>query len=160
MLEIMLHLNRLFIENKYKIKLKTYTSLLIFLLTISFCSLSAQNAIIKGIILDENNIPISKVNVTVGNEGTQTNFDGFYSLEVPSKKQLTLVFSHVTFKNIQISVPALSTNSDFEINPVMSLAIEQIGEVVISRNKRKRIEGITTISPEAVLKIPGANAGV
>ncbi len=42
----------------------------------------------------------------------------------------------------------------------MSLAIEQIGEVVISRNKRKRIEGITTISPEAVRKIPGANAGV
>ena len=160
MLEIILHLNQPFLENKYKLKLKTYTSILIFILTISFCSLSAQNAIIKGIVLDENDIPIAEVNVTVENDGTQTNFDGFYSLEVPPKKELTLVFSHVTFKNIQISVPALSANSDFEINPVMSLAIEQIGEVVISRNKRKRIEGITTISPEAVRKIPGANAGV
>ena len=73
MLEIILHLNQPFLENK--LKLKTYTSILIFILTISFCSLSAQNAIIKGIVLDENNIPIAEVNVTVGNEGTQTNFD-------------------------------------------------------------------------------------
>ena len=91
MLEIILHLNQLFLENKHKLKLKTYTSILIFILTISFCSLSAQNAIIKGIVLDENNIPITEVNVTVRNEGTQTNFDGFYSLEVPPKKELTLV---------------------------------------------------------------------
>ena len=160
MLEIILHLKQLFLENKPRVNLKTYTSLLLFLFIIISSTLSAQNAIIKGIVLDENNIPISEVNVSIGTRGTQTNFDGFFVLEVPSKKKLDLVFSHVTFKNIKISVPSLSPNADFEINPVMSLAIEQIGEVVISRNKRKRIEGITTISPEAVRKIPGANAGV
>ena len=42
----------------------------------------------------------------------------------------------------------------------MKVDIEQIGEVVISRKKENRIEGITTFSPEAIRKIPGANAGV
>ena len=140
--------------------MKTYTSLLLFLLFIATGNLLAQDAIIKGVVLDDNNTPVSEVNITAGDEGTQTNFDGFYSLKVPANQELTLIFSHVTFKNIQVIVPALSPNSDFEMNPVMKLDIEQIGEVVISRKKRMQIEGITTISPETIRKIPGANAGV
>ena len=91
MLEIILHLNQLFLENKPRVNLKTYTSLLLFLFIIISSTLSAQNAIIKGIVLDENNIPISEVNVSIGIGGTQTNFDGFFVLEVPSKKKLDLV---------------------------------------------------------------------
>ncbi|MAK34683.1 MAG: hypothetical protein CMC15_00675, partial [Flavobacteriaceae bacterium] len=48
-------------------------------------ALFAQNATIKGVILDENNVPISAVNVSIaGGLGTQSNFDGYYLLEVPS----------------------------------------------------------------------------
>ena len=140
--------------------MKTYTYLLLFLFFIITGNLLSQNAIIKGVVLDEKNTPVSEVNIATDDEGTQTNFDGFFSLEVPANQKLTLIFSHVTFKNIQVSVPALSPNSDFEINPVMKIDIEQIGEVVISRKKRMQIEGIITISPEAIRKIPGANAGV
>ena len=140
--------------------MKTYTSFLLFLFFITTGNLLSQNAIIKGVVLDEKNTPVSEVNIATDGEGTQTNFDGFFSLEVPANQKLTLIFSHITFKNIQVSVPALSPNSDFEINPVMKIKIEQIGEVVISRKKRMQIEGITTISPEAIRRIPGANAGV
>ena len=108
--------------------MKTYTSLLLILFFIGTGNLLAQNAIIKGVILDKNNSPISEVNITAGGKGTQTNFDGFFSLEVPANQELTLVFSHLTFKNVQVSVPALSPNSDFEMNPVMNIDIEQIGE--------------------------------
>jgi len=140
--------------------LKTSTLLLIFIFFITTGSLLAQNAIIKGVVLDENNIPVSGVNVTVGGDGTQTNFDGFYSLEAPSNQEIVLVFSHVSFKNVQVKIDALSPYSDFEMNPVMKIDVEQIGEVVISRKKRMQIEGIQTFSPETIRKIPGANAGV
>ncbi len=140
--------------------MKTSTLLLLFLFFVTSSSLLAQNAIIKGVVLDENNTPVSGVNVTVGGDGTQTNFDGFFSLEVPSNQELVLVFSHLSFKNVQVTIESLSPFSNFEINPVMKIDVAQIGEVVISRKKRKRVEGITTISPETIRLIPGANAGV
>jgi len=140
--------------------LKTSTFLLLFLLFITTGTLLAQNATIKGLVLDENNTPVAGVNVSAVNNGTETNFDGFFLLEVPANQEIILVFSHLSFKNIQVTIPELSPNSDFEINPVMKIDVEQIGEVIISRKKRKRIEGITTISPETIRRIPGANAGV
>ena len=140
--------------------MKTSTFLLLFLIFITSSSLLAQNATIKGVVLDENNTPVAGVNVSTSTTGTETNFDGFFLLEVPANQENVLIFSHLSFKNIQITIPELSPNSDFEMNPVMKIDVEQIGEVVISRKKRKRIEGITTISPETIRKIPGANAGV
>ena len=140
--------------------MKTSTFLLLSLLFITTGTLLAQNATIKGLVLDENNTPVAGVNVSAVNNGTETNFDGFFLLEVPANQEIILVFSHLSFKNIQVTIPELSPNSDFEINPVMKIDVEQIGEVIISRKKRKRIEGITTISPETIRRIPGANAGV
>jgi len=140
--------------------LKTATLLLFFLLFITTGSLLAQNATIKGVVLDENNAPISGVSISYNDDGTQTNFDGYFFIEVPAEQEVVLIFSHLSFKSVQVTVPGLSPNSDFEMNPVMKIDVEQIGEVVISRKKRKRVEGITTISPEAIRKIPGANAGV
>tara|TARA_R100000935_G_C2834807_1_gene167434 strand:+ start:564 stop:2951 length:2388 start_codon:yes stop_codon:yes gene_type:complete len=113
------------------------------------------------VILDENNVPISAVNVSIaGGLGTQSNFDGYYLLEVPSGQEITITFSHVSHKNAVVTIPALSPNEDFELNPVLKVDIEQIATVVVSVNQRKRVQGLTTISPEAIRKIPGANAGV
>jgi hypothetical protein len=36
---------------------------------------------------------------------------------------------------------------------------EQMGEVV-TMNSKKQVQGITTIAPEVIRKIPGANAGI
>ena len=47
-----------------------------------------------------------------------------------------------------------------EFNPVMDVSVEQIGVVELSAKRNKRVTGIVTISPEAIRKIPGANAGV
>lgn len=141
--------------------MKTFIrSFALFLFCIS-ASTIAQNATIKGVVLDENNVPISAVNINAGNGlGAQTNFDGYYILDVPSGQEIILTFSHVSHKNATLTIPSLAPNEDFELNPVLKVDVEQIAEVVISSNKRKRIEGLTTISPETIRKIPGANAGV
>ncbi|MBV1924213.1 MAG: carboxypeptidase-like regulatory domain-containing protein, partial [Flavobacteriaceae bacterium] len=142
--------------------MKTSYFTYLFLLFISTTSLIAQTATIKGLVLDENNQPVSGVNVTYGDEnGTMTDLNGFYLLKIPANQEIVITFSHISNKNVQLTVKEVSPNTDFELNPVMKTDIEQIGVVeLMSRKKRKRIEGITTISPEAIRKIPGANAGV
>nr|WP_042492032.1 carboxypeptidase-like regulatory domain-containing protein [Aequorivita sublithincola] len=119
----------------------------------------AQKAVIKGIILDENNVPVSGTNVTYKDSGTISDFNGFYLLEIPSNEDVVISFSHVSHKKIQITVN-LSPNEDYELNPVMNTSIEQISEVIISGRENKRVEGVTTITPEIIRKMVGANAGV
>lgn len=130
---------------------------LIFLLLTTF--VFAQKATIKGIVLDEYSQPIGGTNVIHDNLGTITDLNGFYILEIPANRDVTISFSHVSHKRVQITVN-LSSNEDYELNPVLSTSVEQIGEVVISGRENKRVEGVTTISPEVIRKMVGANAGV
>ncbi|MEZ4853949.1 carboxypeptidase-like regulatory domain-containing protein [Flavobacterium sp.] len=120
----------------------------------------AQTARVKGVILDEFNIPIENVSVAVGETGTVSDKTGFYLLEIPANKQITIVFSHVSFKNSKIKL-VLKPNEDFELNPVLNTQSEQLGELIIeSKSNKKQIEGLTTIDPVVIRKIPGANPGV
>ena len=140
--------------------LKTTTFYLLAVLFFFTAGLSAQNATIKGVILDENNVPIVNVNVTYNGTGTTTNFDGYFLLEIPSNQDVTVTFTHVAHGKLEQTFN-LKPNQELEFNPVMKLDIEQIETVVIrSRKELARVEGITTISPEAIRRIPGANAGV
>ncbi len=130
-------------------------------LFISIISLSsfAQTARVKGVILDEFNVPVENVSVKVGEKGTVTNSNGFYLLDVPSNKKITIVFSHISFKNSVVTLE-LKPNEDFEFNPVMNANVQEIGEVTVSGTSKKRVEGVTTIDPVIIRKIPGANAGI
>jgi hypothetical protein len=119
----------------------------------------AQNARVKGIILDENNNPVENVNIAFETKSTVTNSNGFYSLTVPANKKITLVFTHVSLKKTT-AILELKPNEDFEFNVTMNEKAEQMGEVIVTANNRKRVQGITTIEPEVIRRIPGANAGI
>ncbi|MDC8004396.1 carboxypeptidase-like regulatory domain-containing protein [Aureisphaera galaxeae] len=130
---------------------------LFFLLFIGF--VQAQTATVRGIILDENNQPLNGVNVIAGETGTQTDLNGAYVLEIPANQNVVITYSYLGLKDAQLTI-SLAANEDYEFNPSLQVDVEQFGEVVIDAKKRKRVEGITSISPEAVRRIPGANAGV
>lgn len=120
---------------------------------------NAQTARIKGIILDKNNNPVEGVNINYQDKGTTTNNNGFYVLTLPANQKVTLVFSHVTLKTATLKIE-LKPNEDYEHNFQMSDSEELLGEVIVTAGNRKRVEGITTIEPAVIRKIPGANAGV
>ncbi|WP_276974116.1 TonB-dependent receptor [Flavobacterium filum] len=120
---------------------------------------NAQTARIKGIILDKNNNPVEGVNINYQDKGTTTNNNGFYVLTIPANQKITLVFSHVTLKTATLKIE-LKPNEDYEHNFLMSDSEELLGEVIVTAGNRKRVEGITTIEPAVIRKIPGANAGV
>ncbi|RKS90394.1 outer membrane receptor protein involved in Fe transport [Flavobacterium limicola] len=137
------------------------TNKLIFVFFFCFASLPllAQTARIKGVILDKNNQPVENVNVSYSSIGTQSNQNGFYDIKVPANQNVTLVFTHVSLKKITI-IFSLDSNEQKEFNPVMSDQEEQMGEVIVTSNNRKLIQGVATIEPEMIRKIPGANAGI
>ncbi|MBU7570567.1 MAG: TonB-dependent receptor plug domain-containing protein [Flavobacterium sp.] len=118
----------------------------------------AQTARIKGVILDENNQPVEDADISYKNTSATSNKNGFYILTVPANQKITIIFSHLSNKSASLDIE-LKPNEDFEFNPVLSKKIEMIGVVEIYDN-RKRIEGITNISPRDIKLIPGANAGV
>lgn len=131
---------------------------ILFLLSIKFIGF-AQTAIVKGVILDENNLPVSNVNIKAGTNGTQSNINGFYTLEIDANKDVTFEFTHIAFKKIIITFN-LKNGETFEFNPILKKTVEQIATVVVTSNRRKEVEGIISLKPETIRKIPGANAGV
>jgi len=119
----------------------------------------SQTATIKGVILDEENKPIEGVNIVAGIDGTETNSNGFFILKIPSSQEITVIFTHLSYKKIEAPFN-LKNGETLEFNPVMNLTVEQIATVVITGKQRKDVEGIITLEPATIRNIPGANAGV
>lgn len=119
----------------------------------------SQNATIRGVILDENDTPIYDVNIKAGDLGTATNINGFYELKIPANQDITIVFTHLSHKPITQTFN-LKSGQELEFNPVMKVDVEQIGVVVINTNTRQSVTGVTTIAPEMIRTIKGAQPGV
>jgi len=119
----------------------------------------AQSARVKGVILDNNNRPIENVNVTAAGYKTQSNENGFYLVRVPVNEKVAVVFTHISLKKATVYL-TLKIDEDYEFNLVMNNQEEQMGEIIVTTNNKKQVQGITTIAPEVIRKIPGANAGI
>lgn len=118
-----------------------------------------QNARVKGVILDEYSNPVPNVNVTAANATATSDETGFYTINIPAQQNITIVFTHISLKKTTATL-RLKTDEDFEFNVVLNDKAEQMSEVVINATNRSRVEGITTIEPAIIRRIPGANAGV
>jgi len=84
------------------------------------------NIIISGTITDENSLPLPGVNVIVKGTviGTQTDFDGNYSIH-PEANQ-TLIFSYLGYETKEVVMSNISNTIDFGMNP----DAQALGEMV------------------------------
>lgn len=119
----------------------------------------SQKGKLQGFILDDKKQPINDVNVAIQGLTSQTNIKGFYSLLIPSNEKVTVVFSHISFKKATL-VLTVAPNEVVDFNLVLNQKEEQMGEVFVNANNKKRIQGILTIDPATLKNIPGANPGV
>ena len=131
----------------------------IFLLS-PFAILYAQTATITGVLLNNKNTPIADVTISTSTSSAISNNNGYYLLEVIADTENTIAFSHIGYKNVVLKELILATNEIYEFNPVMNTNTIQIDGVTVAANGQKKVEGITSISPQIVRRIPGANAGV
>ncbi|MGL2966400.1 TonB-dependent receptor [Flavobacterium sp. XGLA_31] len=120
----------------------------------------AQNptAKVAGVVLDENNKPVEGVNISYQTKSSTTDVNGFYEITVPANQKVVLVFTHTSLKKITATFQ-LKPGEKFEYHVMMNDKAEQLGEVVITSNKR-RVQGITSIEPETIKKNTSAMPGV
>ena len=128
------------------------TLLLAFVVQISF----AQEKTVTGTVTDDTGLPLPGVNIIIenSNTGTQSDFDGNYSIEVAEGE--TLVFSYVGFAEQKIQVGASNT-----YNVTMKAGDNELDEVVItsygSTTKRKSTQAATTITSENIENRPNGS---
>ncbi|WP_051234361.1 TonB-dependent receptor [Flavobacterium denitrificans] len=139
--------------------MNTYKLILVFFFLCIGHVAFAQNAHVKGVILDAENYPVSDVNVSCLGNVVQSDSNGVFDIELPPNKKVSLIFTHISLKMLSLSV-SLKPGEVFLFNPVMSNSAEQMGEVFVSSKNKKRVQGIVTVETETIKKIPGANAGI
>ena len=130
---------------------------------IGFCALIfgsslAQQAVVRGIITNNNLVPIQNVTISSARGGTISNVNGFYSLQVQSNKDIQIIFKHIGYQNSIVKLQ-LKPGEIYELNPVIKVSEEQIAEVIVQANNQRVVKGMTALTPETIRSISGANAG-
>lgn len=130
--------------------------LLTFILLCCFSGF-AQQQTITGVVTDDQNLPLPGASVLVKGttNGTQTDFDGNYTINASSGE--TLVFSYVGMDPKEVVVGSSST-----INTTLVVSTNQLDEVVVvgyGTQKKEDVTGsIAVVSGEEIAKQPNANA--
>jgi len=118
----------------------------------------SQNRTLKGLVTSvEDNSPLPGVNVLIKgtSNGTITNSDGTYSIELKSPNDI-LVFSFIGYKSQEYSVGNLD-NLDVQ----MVSDITQLSEIVVTgyaqMEKRNIISSITNVGAEMIKNLPATS---
>ena len=131
---------------------------------------TADRRPIKGTVVDEKGIPIPGVSVVVKGTsiGVATDFDGNFSLEVPTDAQ-TLVFSSIGYhsqevtigKNTQFKVVLKEDTTELDEVVVVGYGVQKRGDVTtaIASVKAKDLEdkAVSSVAEAMVGKMPGVH---
>ena len=120
--------------------------------------MAQKTTILKGTVKNSFKQPIEKVSITFGNTGTETDENGNYSIRIPIDTEITLVFSHVSYRTLIEKISANNRNG-IRFSPILTLKTEELKEIVIKDNK-KEAQGLTKIDINKVKNVVGPNAGV
>lgn len=123
-------------------KMYSLVALLLFLMT-GFAH--AQDKTITGTVTDQDGLPLPGVNILVqgSSTGTQTDFDGNYSIE--ASEGATLLFTYIGQKDMTVVVGASST-----INVQMEESAQALAEVVVTGQGIKREKKALGFSQQSV----------
>ncbi len=134
--------------------LQVFYSLLLFF---SMIAIANAQSVVKGIVKDENGMPIPGANVLL--KGTQvvssTDFDGNYTIKL-AKDAKALIFTFVGYKDKEVVIGNQSV-----INVKLEPATSQLSEVVVIGYGTQRKESVTgavaSINGDAMRDVPSAN---
>lgn len=135
-------------------KLKTVSFVMLFFVALQFSF--AQERTVTGTVKDQSGIELPGVAVVIKGEqkGTQTDFDGTYSLKVATGK--TLVFSYIGMKTKEVKVGTSSA-----INVVLEEDAQQLEDVVViaygTAKKQSLVGAQSTVSSKQLEMRPITN---
>jgi hypothetical protein len=120
--------------------------------------MAQKTTILKGTVKNSQKEIIEKVSVKFGKTGTVTDENGNYQLRIPLDQEVTIIFSHISYRKFTKKITAKSRNA-IRFSPTLILKTENLDEVIV-QDKRKEAAGITTIDVKKAQNIIGPNAGV
>ncbi|MDC0177317.1 TonB-dependent receptor [Polaribacter sp.] len=113
---------------------------------------------LKGTVKNKNKQPIENVSIRYNNIGTTTDKNGRYIIRVPYKKEITLVFSHISYSVFTKKHTANNRNG-VRLSVILTPKTEELDRIVIQDN-RKKLQGLKAIDVNVVKNVIGPNAGV
>ncbi len=129
------------------------TLLLVFAVQLTF----AQQKTVSGLVTDPSAIPLPGVDITVKgtSQGTQTDFDGKYTIEVSADD--VLVFNYLGFKKVEQRVGNRTT-----INASLEPDADELDEVVVTAyggilKDSEVVSAVSTVRSESIEQIPIAS---
>lgn len=118
----------------------------------------AQEAILHGVLKDNSGVVIEGLNVEHKNRGTITDNEGKYTLTLPAKEKIRVVFSHLSYET-QIHELILKEGESRNFNLSFEPQITIIDEVDLVDNANRQ-QNITTIDKRNLEVISGPTGGV
>lgn len=132
--------------------------LLVIYLPLGILSLSAQNLLIKGRVLeDSTNVGLPGVSVVVleTKKGVSTDDNGNFSLNVLGKKSVKLIFSSMGYKSQIITTDGSTTLKVSLAKENVAFAIDDVVVIGYSSVRRKDLSGsVSSISAKQIKDIP------
>ncbi|MGS2740227.1 SusC/RagA family TonB-linked outer membrane protein [Sinomicrobium sp. M5D2P17] len=128
---------------------RSLTLLLAFVVHLSF----AQEKTITGNVTDADGLPLPGVNILVKgtSAGTQTDFDGNYSISAETGK--TLIYTYIGMETVERQIGESSA-----INIKMTESAQTLDEVIIvgygTQSKRKLTDNIAKLTADDISEIP------
>ncbi|MGM0612828.1 MAG: TonB-dependent receptor [Bacteroidota bacterium] len=112
---------------------------------------------LHGTVYDEEGNPLELVNVAVigKSEGTFTDKDGQYSLNVPSNTMIKVAFSFVGY-NREIYTISLDRDEERKLDVTLQLIQTEIGTITIE-GERSNDKGMSKLPPKMTTEIPSAS---
>lgn len=118
----------------------------------------SQTGIVTGVLKNTEGELLNNVSINYQKKGTVTDAKGFYELEIPANKEITITFSHLSYQIISEKI-AVNTGDIVNLDVVLNSKVESIPEVNII-SKRNEVEGITHVKVETIKNVPSANSGI
>ena len=133
-------------------------NIVFFLFLIPSFLVAQKTTILKGTVKNNKKEPIVNVSIKYNNKGIATDKNGNYQIRIPFNEEVTLTFSHVSYRSFIKKITAKSRNS-IRYSPILYLNTEKLDEIIIKDNN-KQAQGIIKIDTKKINNLIGANAGV
>ena len=111
----------------------------------------AQKSLVTGTVVDETNMPLPGVSVSIKGTttGVETDFDGKFSINIPSTGEVILVFNYLGYATQEINAEGKST-----INVSMAPSVDSLDEIVVvgygTQKKASLTASVSVISNEEI----------
>ena len=132
------------------------------ILTLFMCvlatNMSAQESLISGKVVDNAGLPLPGVNVHVKGttKGTQTDFDGNFSISAPAKA--TVVFSFIGMDEV-----AVDTENKKNVKVTLKPSSQALDEIVVvgygTKKKSDVISSVASVKPGDLTKVATSDVG-